>query len=50
MIAYRMIRNANVEEKTISLQASKHELADCLINASEPLIRLMTAEDLPIPR
>ena len=48
VIAYRMICRDTVEEKIVSLQKSKRDLADKIIRADESLIRSLTAEDLKI--
>ena len=48
VIAYRMICRDTVEEKIVSLQQSKRDLADAIVRSDESLIRSMTAEDLQI--
>ena len=48
VIAYRMICRGTVEEKIVSLQQSKRDLADKIIRSDESLIRSMTADDLQI--
>ena len=48
VIAYRMICRETVEEKIVSLQQSKRELADSVISADESLIRSLTADDLQL--
>ena len=48
VIAYRMICRDTVEEKIVSLQASKRDLADKIIRSDESLIRTLTAEDLQV--
>ena len=48
VIAYRMICRDTVEEKILSLQQSKRDLADKIIQSDESLIRTLTAEDLQV--
>ena len=48
VIAYRMICRDTVEEKIVSLQQSKRDLADKVIHADESLIRSLSADDLRI--
>ena len=48
VIAYRMICRDTVEEKIVSLQQSKRDLADKIVRSDESLIRSMTADDLQI--
>jgi SNF2 family DNA or RNA helicase len=48
VIAYRMICRDTVEEKIVSLQQSKRDLADKIVRSDESLIRSMTADDLKI--
>jgi SNF2 family DNA or RNA helicase len=46
VIAYRMICRDTVEEKIVSLQQSKRDLADKIVRSDESLIRSLTADDL----
>ena len=48
VIAYRMICRDTVEEKIVSLQQSKRDLADKIVRSDESLIRSLTADDLQI--
>ena len=48
VIAYRMICRDTVEEKIVSLQQSKRDLADKIVRSDESLIRSMTADDLQV--
>ncbi len=48
VIAYRMICRDTVEEKIVSLQQSKRELADKIVRSDESLIRSLTADDLQV--
>ena len=48
VFAYRIIARDTVEEKVISLQNSKRELADAIITANDSLIRKLTADDLQL--
>lgn len=48
VIAYRMICRDTVEEKIVTLQQGKRELADKIIRADESLIRSLTADDLMV--
>jgi hypothetical protein len=46
VFAYRLITRDTVEEKVLTLQASKRELADAIINGDNSLLRSITGEDL----
>ncbi|MHB8974585.1 MAG: DEAD/DEAH box helicase [Pirellulaceae bacterium] len=48
VFAYRIIARDTVEEKVITLQNSKRELADAIITANDSLIRKLTADDLQL--
>jgi len=48
VIAYRMICRDTVEEKIVSLQQSKRDLADKIVRSDESIIRSLTADDLRI--
>jgi superfamily II DNA or RNA helicase len=48
VIAYRMICRDTVEEKIVSLQQSKRDLADRIVRSDESLIRSLTADDLRV--
>ena len=46
VFAYRLIARDTVEEKVLSLQETKRDLADAIISADNNLIRNITGEDL----
>jgi SNF2 family DNA or RNA helicase len=46
VFAYRLITRDTVEEKVLSLQATKRELADAIINEDNSVLRKITGEDL----
>ncbi len=48
VIAYRMICRDTVEEKIVTLQQSKRDLADKIVRSDESLIRSLSADDLRI--
>jgi len=48
VIAYRMICRDTVEEKIVSLQESKRDLADKIVRSDESLIRSLTVDDLQV--
>ena len=48
VIAYRMICRDTVEEKIVSLQQSKRDLAAKIVRSDESLIRSLTADDLQL--
>ena len=48
VFAYRLIARDTVEEKVLSLQETKRNLADAIIGAENSLIREMTREDIEL--
>lgn len=48
VIAYRLIAQDTVEEKILSLQENKRELADAIVNADKSLLRRITSEDVEV--
>jgi SNF2 family DNA or RNA helicase len=48
VFAYRLIAKDTVEEKVLTLQESKRDLADAIISADNSLIRKMSREDLEL--
>jgi SNF2 family DNA or RNA helicase len=46
VFAYRLITRDTVEEKVLTLQAGKRELADAIINEDNSVLRKITGEDL----
>ena len=46
VFAYRLITRDTVEEKVLTLQGTKRELADALINENNSVLRNITGEDL----
>jgi hypothetical protein len=48
VFAYRIIARDTVEEKVLSLQNTKRDLADAIINADNSLIRDLAKEDLEL--
>ena len=48
VFAYRLIARDTVEEKVLSLQEKKRDLADAIISADNNLIRDITGEDLAL--
>jgi len=48
VFAYRLIARDTVEEKILTLQAQKKQLAEAIISADENLLRTLTAEDLQL--
>jgi len=46
VFAYRLITRDTVEEKVLTLQATKRELADAIINQDNSLLRSITGDDL----
>jgi len=48
VIAYRLIAQNTVEEKILSLQETKRELADAIVNADRSLLRKITSEDIEV--
>ena len=48
VLAYRLIAKDTVEEKVLTLQQQKKELADAILNEDNALIRRMTREDLEL--
>ncbi len=48
VFAYRLIAKDTVEEKVLSLQTTKREIADAIINQDNSLIRNLSSEDLAL--
>jgi hypothetical protein len=48
VFAYRLIAKDTVEEKVLTLQSSKRELADAIINQDNSVIGALTADDLKL--
>jgi len=48
VFAYRLIAKDTVEEKVLSLQETKREIADAIINQDNSLLRNLTSEDLAL--
>jgi len=46
VFAYRLITRETIEEKVLTLQATKRKLADAIINEDNSLIRNITGEEL----
>ena len=46
VFAYRLVCKDTVEEKILEMQDSKRELADAILNADQPTLRTLTAEDI----
>jgi SNF2 family DNA or RNA helicase len=46
VFAYRLITRDTVEEKVLSLQSTKRELADAIINEDNSVLRNITGDDL----
>jgi SNF2 family DNA or RNA helicase len=46
VFAYRLIARGTVEEKILTLQASKRELAESILNAGDGSPRALTLQDL----
>jgi len=48
VFAYRLIARDTVEEKIVSLQARKRELAESIVRAEEGMAASLTAEDVEL--
>ena len=48
VFAYRLIASDTVEEKIVSLQARKRELAESIVRAEEGMAASLTAEDVEL--
>ena len=48
VFAYRLIARDTVEEKILSLQDRKRELAESIVRADESMISSLTAEDVEL--
>ena len=46
IMAYRLIAKDTVEEKILTLQNTKRELADAIVNADTNLLRKLTLDDI----